>query len=278
MNKFLQYLLLSAALFVAGGVQAQVDSATAESLVRKSGLWEQLDGIAAQTEASLPQIFEQAGAKPTPEELARLARAVRESYAAAKLRKASVDLFVKKLQAGHVATLQQWFDSRTGQTITKLEEQASADTTDPQTQIQQGVALLKKLPPARRGLLDELLKASLAAEAMTQITINTSMAAVRGVASVAPQGQAMDVGEVKAALEAQRPQMMQAFSAMALAGFARAYAPLPTADLQKYVAFLKSEAGSHFNAVGIQALDAALTEASTDFGRRLPSTQDKSNT
>lgn len=278
MFKVFQYLFLSAALLGTGSASAQIDKATAESLIRKSGLWEQLDSIAAQTEASLPQIFAQSGTKPGAEELARLGRAIRESYSADRLRRVSVDLVAKKLNARHVAALQRWYDSPIGQTITGLEEKSSADPADPQAQMQQGVALLKNSPPARRRMLEELLKESRAAEAAVQVTINTSLAAYRGVASVSPNAPGMSAAELKAALEAQRPQMMQGFSAMILAGFARAYEQLPTESLQSYVTFLRSEAGSHFNALGIEALDAALTEAAAEFGRRVPSTKDRANT
>lgn len=279
MSKFLRYLFLSAALLGAGGASAEVDKATAESLMRKSGLWEQLDSIAAQIEAGLPQIFAQSGQKPGADELDRVSRAIRESYAAKRLRQVGVDLISQKLGGKHVAALQRWFDSSIGQTVTRLEEQASADTADPQAQMRQGVALLKNSPPARRRLLEELVKESRAAEAAVQITINGALAAMRGVASVSPNAPGMmSAAELRAALEAQRSQMLQGFSAMTLAGFAKAYEQLPTDSLQSYVTFLKSEAGSHFNDLGIEALDAALTEAAAEFGRRAPSTKDKANT
>jgi hypothetical protein len=194
------------------------------------------------------------------------------------LRSVSVALIAKKLDARYVPELQRWFDSSIGNTVTKLEEQASADPEDPQLQIQKGLALLEKLTPVRRQLLDDLVVATHVVEAMTQITINTSLAAFSGAASVAPQAPAMSASQLKAALEAQRPQMAQGFSVLALAGFAKAYDSLPTEHLQRYVAFLKSAAGKHFNALGIESLNAALMEAAADLGRRLPSTKDQSNT
>jgi len=278
MIRFFRFLFLSAVLLGAGGVHAQIDSATAESLLRKSGLWEQLGSIAEQTEAGLPGIFAQSGAKPSADELARITRIIRESYSAQRLREVSMGVISKKLSAGHVPELQRWFDSAVGQTITTLEEQASADIGDPQAQLRQGVALLQKSPQARRQLLEELLKGTRSAEVMTQITINTSLAAVRGVASVSPQARTLSEGELKAALEAQRPKMMQGFSAMALAGFARTYASLSTEHLRSYVAFLKSDAARQYNDLCVEALDAALTEAAADLGRKLPGTKDQAHT
>jgi len=278
MNRFLRFLFLSTALLAASAAQAQIDKTTTESLLRKSGLWEQVGSIAAHAEAGLSGMFAQAATKPSAEEVARIARVVRESYSAQRLRAVSLDIVSQRLNAQHVATLLLWFDSPVGQAITKLEETASADSGDVQAQMQQGVALLEKADPARRALFKELLKETRAAEVMIEITINTSLAALRGVASVSPQTQTISAAELKAALEAQRPQLMQGFSAMALAGFARAYEPLSTEQLRSYVAFLKSEAGKHYDEVCMQALDAALTEAAADLGRKLPSTKDQANT
>ncbi|KRC04082.1 hypothetical protein ASE11_03180 [Hydrogenophaga sp. Root209] len=72
--------------------------------------------------------------------------------------------------------------------------------------------------------------------------------------------------------------MLKAFAALSLAGFAKAYATLPTDHLERYVAFVQSRPGHDFNAVGIEALDAALTEAAAELGRQLQGAKDQSNT
>lgn len=278
MKRFLGLLALCAVLLGAGAAHAEVDKATAESLLRKSGLWEQLASIAVQAEAGLADVFTKSGTKPSSAEADRVARAIRNAYSVARLRSATLEVVSAKLNAQHVAELQRWYNSRLGQDVTRLEEQASADVGDPQVKMQQGFRLLEKSPPARRQLLQDLLRETRAAEAMTQITINTSLAALRGLANVMPEAPAVSQKELSAKLNAQRPQLMQAFSAMALSGFARTYAGLHQDQLQKYVAFLESGAGSHYTAVCMDGVEAALTEAAADFGRRLPSTRDQANT
>jgi hypothetical protein len=84
--------------------------------------------------------------------------------------------------------------------------------------------------------------------------------------------------ELRMQLEAQRPQMLKAFAVLSLAAFAKAYAPLPTDGLESYVAFIRSRPGRDFNTIGIEALDAALTEAAAEFGRLLQGAKDQSNT
>jgi hypothetical protein len=139
--------------------------------------------------------------------------------------------------------------------------------------MQEGVAILVKLPSSRRALLDELVTASRSVEIMVQLTVNTAIAVHRGVASVLPNMPAE--GELRTALEAQRPQMLEGFAALMLASFAKTYASLPTPELAQYVTVLKSDAGSHFNDLVNRAVDAALVDASTEFGRSIPNLKDQ---
>lgn len=278
MKRIAGFLWLCAMLFAAGAAQAQVDKATAESLLRKSGLWEQLASIPVQAEAGLADVFAKSGAKPSAAETDRVSRAIRTAYSATRLRSVALEIVSTRLNAQHVAELQRWYDSRIGQDVTRIEEQASAETGDPQAKMQQGFRLLERSPPARRQLLQDLLRETRAAELMTQMTINTSLAALRGLSSVMPEAPAVSLKELNARLETQRPQMMQTFSAVMLAGFARVYVSLPEDQLQQYVRFLASRAGNHYTAVCMEALEAGLMEAAADFGRRLPSTKDQANT
>lgn len=278
MTKFLRSLCLWALTLGSGAPWAQTDSATAESLLRKSGLWEQLSTISPQIESGMMAALSQAGVKPSTAEVERIARAVKETHADHRLRATVVRVVTENLKWQLVADLQQWYDSPVGRQITKLEEAASTEGGDPKEVMRQGAEVLGQTSPQRRKLLEELLVEMRAAEALTQITINTTMAAQRGAASVLPDSPAMSAAEVKAALEAQRPQLLKVFSALVLAGFARSYQPLTTDQLNAYVSFAKSDAGSHFNTVCIEALDAALSEAATELGRRLPSTRDQANT
>ncbi len=278
MIKFLQGLLLAVAFLGPAAVQAQVPQSTAETLLRKSGLWEQLSDIAAQAQAAFAQEIAQSDGTPSETERARVVGVIGQAYAADRLRRAVADSVAQKLNPAHVAMLERWFDSPVGQAVTRLEEAASKDETDPQTLMAQGASLLAKLPAERRELLDQLLVASQAAEALTQIAINTAIAAQRGAASAMPSEPTVSEAEFQALLQAQRPQLLQMISGLSLAGFAKAYAELPQPQLQAYVAFMKSAAGSHFNTLCLAALDAALTDAANELGRRLPGTKDGANT
>lgn len=175
---------------------AQTNAATAETLMRQSGLWNQLAGVAPQVRAGLMASLAQARVNPSASEVERM---------------------------------------------------------------------------------NELVAVTRSAEAMVQLTIDTTLAAQSGARSAAPDVQGPSPNELRALLDAQKPQMLKAYEGLTLASSAKVYATLPTETLRQYVAFLKSDAGRHFNDVGMRALGAAMVDASAELGRRLPASKDQSN-
>lgn len=267
----------AALLLAASLAHAEIDASAAESLLRKSGMWEQLAGLGPQAEAGMQEMLAQGATAPAEAEKARVTRVIRDAFAPARLRAVSVRVVASGTRAEHLPALRKWFDSPVGQAATRLEEAASATPTDPRAMLEQGVRLLNGMPAERRALLEQMVEATDAAEAMVRITIGTALAAHRGAASVAPDAPGMSAAQLRAALEAQRPQMLKAFGAMMLASFARIYEGLPTGELQQYVDFIRTPAGTHFNDVAMDALEAAVVDATAEMGRRLPGTRDGRN-
>jgi len=256
---------------------AQTDANTAEALMRSSGMWQQFTSISPQVRSGFLEGASQTASKTTPAEIERLSRTIDDAYSSDRLRSTALATFRADMKAVHVPALRRWYSSRVGKKITGLEEAASAAQTDPQAIAQQGSALLSTMPAARRALLEELVAVTRAAEAVTQIAIDTASAAQRGVLSVTPNSPSNSADDLRLALEAQRPQLLQAFTGLSLASYAIAYAELPTSEIAQYTEFLKSEPGRHFTDVGLKAFSAALIEAAAELGRRLPGTRDRAN-
>lgn len=277
MKHLLRAFCIAALLFGSPLVHAEIDAASAESLLRKSGMWQQLADIGPQAEAGMQDMLAQGGVAPAEEEKARVTRVIREAFAAARLRAVSVRVVASGTQAEHLPALRGWFDSPVGQAVTRIEEAASAANADPLAAMEQGARLLKAMPGERRALLEQLLEATDAAEGMVRIAIGTALAAHRGVMSVTPDAPGPSPAQLRAALEAQRPQMLKAYGALMLASFAQVYEPLASGDLQQYVAFIRSPAGAQFNEVAMDAMEAALLDAASEMGRRLPGTRDSRN-
>ena len=279
MYKYFQIFVSSVCLvFFAIAGHAETDVQTAEVLMRKSGLWQQLAGLAPQIRAGFLAAASQSKASLSPTESARVTKILDDAYSPDRLRAASLAVLAKELDPRRVPALDRWFAESLGQRITKLEEAASNDPSSPEEQILKGSNLLKSLPESRRAVIAELVKVTRSAELMADLTIETALAVGVGAASVSPGLPSISSKELRMAFEAQRPQMLVAFHAMTMGGFSLAYTTLSTDELKNYIRFLKSDAGSHFNASSSKAFGAALKAGATELGRRLPGTKDGANT
>jgi hypothetical protein len=275
---WIRWIALLGALALLPAAHAETDAASAESLMRRSGLWEQLAGIGPQARAGVLASVGQSDATPSDAELERLARAADIAFGADRLRDAARGTIERGLDGQHLPALLRWYGSAVGTAMTKLEEASSADTRDPAAMMQAGSVLLQRMPEERRLLLAEMVQATRAPEAMVQLVIGTGLAAYRGAASVMPGKPAMSLAELRALLESQRPQMLRTYAALALAGMALTYEGAEAGALGAYLDFLRSDAGRHFSDLGNAAIDAAMVEASAEFGRRLPGSRDQANT
>ena len=263
-------------LLLAGPVWGATDAATAESLMRKSGMWEQLEQIAPQVRAGIVVGAARSGRRPSETERERLSRAIDHAYAAQRLRVACRTAISKNLDKTHVEALRRWYDSGSGRHISSLERAQSAQ--DAQASLRRGTVLLGEMSASRRRALEELVVVSRSAELQTELTIGTALAVHQGAASVTPESARPSLGEIKATLDRQRHGMTRAFSALSLASFAVAYASLSAAELQAYVDFLKSEAGRHYNSVTMLAFGTAMLDAAAELGRAAPGSKDKAHT
>lgn len=278
MKMLIRIGLLLAAL---GGpwAQAAVDADAAEAVMKRSGLWQQLDAIGPQARRGLVDSINRSARRPTEAEAARLLQAAEAAFAADRLREAARRAIAEGLDPAHVPAIEAWYASPVGQGLTRVEEAAAKGTDDPQAAVRQGVELLRSMPGDRRALLTEMAEVTQAAESMVELVVGISVAMAQGMASVAPPGTPVPApADLRRMLEAQRPQMLQHYAMAMLASSALTYASVGEGELAAYVDFLRSEAGRHFNALVIRALVAAMSEASTEMGRRLPGTLDRANT
>jgi hypothetical protein len=263
---------LVAALGLAFSVvaQAQVEPDTAEMLMDKSGLTAQMAGIAARMRAEARQHLAQAGVTRGSAESDRVSRLIDDSFEVSRLQRVSREYLTRHLDSRHVPELVQWFDAPLAQTISQLEAASSRDTTDPQQAQQEGVALLKAMPAPRRALVERLFTVTHAAEFGADMIIGSSTAVVRAMARAMPGAQPDQIAEIQRRIEAQRAQLLEVLVPVYQAAMARIYAPLPTEDLARYVAFAGTDAGQHLNSTSARAATEALIEASAEFARRLP--------
>ena len=261
--------LLTMLLLAPGQAFAQVDPGTAERLLRKSGLWAQLDGVAAQVRQGLVEAVAQGGRAPEPADAERLAAAASAAYAADRLRGVALRGVAQSLDPRQVKALFDWYDAPTGVRMTRLEEAAAADRRDSDAVIADGQARLQAMADDRRARLEALLQASGAIDATVSMTLNTVAGVRQGLASMLPPGEGPTPEATRALLAQQMPQLRPAFEQMLRPVMAAIYAEATDAQLADYTAFLRSPAGQHLNDLLQRVMDEAFLDAATELGRRL---------
>jgi hypothetical protein len=271
-----RFLVGFTSMLLGSPVWAAVDRGTAESLLRRSGLWEQLAGVAAEVRAGTLAGMAQGRRAPAREEIERAARAVDHAYSANRLRSSFVAAVVAGLEQAHVAPLRRWYDSHLGQAITRLEVAQSGQR--PEALLERGVARLGSMSSSRRRLLEELVVAQRAAETLTELTIGSALAARQGAASFSSQPAGPSLRELKEALDSRRHDYMRRFSAWAVTVFAAMYSSVADADLEKYLAFLKSDAGEHYLQVTTHAFGRVMFDAAVELGGVLAASRSKLGT
>lgn len=273
MTRLLTRLFACALLATSFATHAQTDRATAESLMRKSGQWSQLGELGKQVAPAI-----RAGAsKGTPSDPAlveQVAIAGGEAFAPERLRASALQTLQQGLQADKLPALKRWYDSPAGRKITQLEEAASKNSAASQkAYVEEGVSIYEGQKESRKKLLDDLVFATNAPNAMVNATFALALAVTEGVGRAKPQQIGPSAADVKGMLDAQRPQLLQAFRSMSTASFSKTYSTLSDAELKRYVDFLKTPAGQHFYTLTLAGLNAALTDAGREFGARLPAPQ-----
>lgn len=278
MKKLIRIGLLLAAL-MGPAAHAAVDAEAAEAMMKRSGLWDQMATLGPQARQGLTAALGRSAQRPTEAEVDRLVRAAEAAFDTDRLRGTARQVIAAGLDPAHLVALQAWYASPTGLGLRRVEEAAARNQDDSQRIVRTGIELLQRMAEDRRALLTEMVEVTQAAEAMVELVMGTTVAMVRGAASVAPPGTpAPSTGELRRALEAQRPQMLQLYRMVMLASTAVTYGPVAVGELAAYVDFLRSDAGRHYNALVIQALVEAVSEASAEMGRRLPGAMDRANT
>lgn len=271
-------LLLASLLCVQGLAVAEVARGVAEEMVRKSGLWESLGSVSQQVKASFSEVGRQGESPLTAAEIEQLGRAAEAAYAPARLRASAVGAVARVMAPNQLGELRAWYDSPRGKSITAIEEAAAASTQRPEDAIREGQRVYSAATPARQALVGRISDAIRAPEAMANLAINTAVAMQQGVSRVQGQQGTMSPAELRAALGAQKPQMMQAFSSIVLASFALAYANVGDKDLDAYASFLEGPAGMKFTGQSLLAYDQALSQAGREFGQALAAARPKAST
>lgn len=247
---------------------AEVPAATAEALMRKSGVWSQLADVATQVKTGMAQSAE--GSRLTPEDAQRLDQIADDAFAATRLRETVLQVLSHDITVAQSVDALKWYNSPAGQQITAMEDAFSANFDDMNQVMTDGNKLLAQASAKRQSLLVQTVKASRTAEAMAAMQISSTVAVMQGLANALPNPGMPAAAELRKAMEAQREQMVAANRGVALSMSALNYQAASDKVLAQYVKFLSSKSGTALTLSLEQALDKSLSAASLLLGSGIP--------
>jgi hypothetical protein len=248
---------------------AETDEATAEALMRDSGIWKELGLVSPQVHGSLARALAADNQDRETSVLERMEMAVDAAYAPQRLRRTALEVVMQETDETHLPAIREWFASEIGTKIANIEDAAPADKDQRNQMTEKGASLLKATLPSRRALLQNILNASRAVEITSVITINSTVAALRAVADANPEAPIPSEEKLRSELDNSRERIEQALNVEFLQVCAGMYAEIPDAKLREYGAFLDSPAGQHLSVVLGNAIDASLRSGAKRLGREI---------
>lgn len=262
-------VLLAASVPLSGVAEEKVRAGNERvlRLMERSGIWSQIAQIGPQSLDGLAQM--QRGAKDSlgSREAAALEAAIREAFAADRLRTRMTEELASALDVATIDAALAWLETDLGRRITSFEEQATSVTGGDHGE-HLGPKLLAASGEPRRALFHRLAQATRAGEVIYAIGSTVADGMFRGLALAAPQ-LGLDPGLVARQMAAERDAMIAEGEAEARSGFAYTYRELSDEELTSYVEFSESAAGRRYGDAIARSLEKVLADAARELGERL---------
>jgi len=257
--------VLALALLPSGGAFAQ-DVRRTDELMKKSGLWKQLEHYDILILSGLEQELGKSGVLVDPSGLKKAASA----FSADNLRRDVRIVLAKEMTGADEAEALVWLSTDVGKRLTKIEEKFG-ESSDPAASQRQQKAIaehVKKVPGSRLNLVKRMTSALDAGNATAKAMGNMTIAIAYG-AAMATGGEAEIAAKLRREFDAERAQVALAMEQVMVATYAYMYRSVSDADLGRYVDFIESPAGLRYHDASSAALEQALTLASLKFGQEL---------
>lgn len=258
-------LILGAAL---GAAHAEVPADVAQRLLQQSGGASFLAGVSPTVQTYMLAAVDAAPqASVKRAQLLPLSQALQKAYAPERLRSQAAASLARQLSPQDAEALLAWYASPTGQRVSAAESQRVADGDASGGTLAVAMRSLGGMPAERRALLSEVIDATGVASWQTEVLIQGLQAIHRGTAGFIPQAAKVGVKDIKARLEAQRSELLDAYRAAGLGLAVRHYADLSDAQLQACREQQRSPAGEHLRQALQQAMAQALKSATEEAQR-----------
>lgn len=263
--------LLSAIVFFALPIVALAQD-TKETLIqelyRKSGLEKQVDQLPMFIQLG----FDQAVAADNrlngmPQSvIAEMRGSVKTVFASQRIKETIVTELREKLTIGDLKNVLRWLSSPIGRKFTQLEE--SASTAEKYHEMQRYALQLQKSPPlpARLKIIQQLDSAVKATQTSVEVAMNTQLAVAIAVAASLPREQQPTYDVLVSTIEQSRSQIESTMRAETLVSLLFIYDTVPSAEINRYISFASSPAGTRYHDAAMSGLKQALTRAGYKWG------------
>jgi hypothetical protein len=242
-----------------------------QSLYLKSGIDKQVRQLPLLIQSSVAQALE------TDDRINELPRhtksaisgSVPEAFSPERIKKTILKEVKATMTVKDLDKVLNWLDSPLGKKCTRLE--AAASTPETLVEVKKFAARLKQAPPAaeRLDMLRRLDAAVKATETNVEIAMNTQLAVAFAVVKSLPQEQQGPLKDIAAQLEKNRPQIKAVMKSQTLLFALYAYRGLTNAELEKYIRFATSPAGTKYHGATISGFKKALLDGSLKWGKSI---------
>jgi hypothetical protein len=257
-------------LFVAPLVFAQLDAATLQTVMKKTGTQDQCPFLARDLAGGYKEMLGQPGSNPSAVDSGAIKSAFERAYAPQRFCEIITNQFKSDFDPANVKNLLAFFDTPTGATIVAAELVSFDESSSLAEKQEQGQTWLSQASPARRTLLESLVAVSKLNELTASVLIASEVAIHAGITSVSLGIPGPSNDEVKQQLESQRSQMIEQAGPANIADSARTYAKVSDEALTQYVEFMQTPAAQQFQAVLTKGFVMAVTESGFNLGKSLP--------
>jgi hypothetical protein len=247
--------------------QSQHDSLV-EAVYVRSGLQEQIEQVPLVIQAGFDQARkeEDSSSKIPDKAIPSIVRQIGQAFSPDVLKKTIVEEMERELTNQDLVAALNWLDSPIGRKFSKLEKAAS--TPEAHIEIQEFANQLKDSPPSQERMevlqkLDSLVKAS---ETSAEILLNTQVAFAVTNSWSLPQENQIPLDEISAELESIRPQIDALVKSQTLLYFLYTYRNVDISELEEYVKFSGSTAGSRYHISALAGLKKALFDGVLALG------------
>ena len=260
-------IIWGAVLLLASAVQAGQSHLTrTEDLLRQIGVDAYLVGFAEQI----------GGAdNPMAQSVLDLSDAwtasARVSFAPDDMLHEIAEVMATRLAEDELAALEMFYDSALGRAVTDMEVAAQVPGLASQVKTE-GADLLRDLiarDDPRLRQLTALIDALSAVETGVEMAVNLNQAVVSGMVASGRMPFALSGAQIETLVRSQAGLMRGTIREQLFVSLVYTYQSLPDEDLDRYVAFLSSDAGSRFYVELLSAKSEVVGKRARSFGVRL---------